>query len=152
MASLVRVAEGAVAAVEEQPVGAVVAGQVDVLPAVVVEVGVAGVERPAGVVGEARLLGHLDEAHPMPPGSVLASTLRHSVTPPPLSASSRLSGSTCGVGQIDQVDRLEIVAEQQVEPAVVVIVEGDGRDRVAELVEPRAGGHVLELAARPRLR
>ena len=43
------------------PVGAVIAGEIDVLPAVVIEVPVADVERPAGMFREAGLLRRFDE-------------------------------------------------------------------------------------------
>ena len=47
-------------------------------------------------------------------------------------------------GQVEEILRLEIVAEEQVETAVVVEIERDGCNRVAEFGEPGARGDVGE--------
>ena len=89
MASFVTVGEGAVAVVDEEAVGAEIAGDVEVVVAVVVGVGVPEVERPAGE-GETGLLGAVREG-------AVAWLLWNSDRPPPLLAVSKLSGKKRGV-------------------------------------------------------
>src|SRR5207247_10284997 len=51
---------------------------------------------------------------------------------------------------VEQIDRLEIGAAEEIREAVVVVIEGDGRDRGQVAVESRRLSDVPELAA-PRI-
>src|SRR4029450_7851366 len=103
------VGEGAVAVVEEEAVGAEVAGHIEVVVAVPVGVGVAEVERPAGE-GDAGLAGGVGEATAAvvaPEGEAAAVLGRLEAL---REEARRL--------RLEDVDPLEVAADEQVEIAV----------------------------------
>src|SRR5262249_46359577 len=131
-------AKRAVAVVEKNMIGAVVAGNVNVLQAVVVEVAMTKIERPSRDFSEACFVSRLLKcsfARVVPQrdspaiGSIVQIVWKH-----------------MRIFQIQQVDRLEIVGKHQIEVAVVVIVKGNHRDGVSELVESGSCGYVLEFS------
>ena len=72
--------------------------------------------------------------------------LRQSVTPAAVRGIVQIVGQHVGVLQIQQVHRLEIIGEDQVKMAVIVIIHSDHSDGVGELVEPGRCGNVFESA------
>ena len=130
--------ERVIAVVDEQAVRAVVRRDVDVLEAVVVQIGVPDVERPAGMARQPRLRRDVFEpAVAEVPPERDAAAVRRVV---------QVGRQHVRIAQVEQVDRFEVVAEEQVEAAVVVVVERARGDRVRERVEARARRDVGERA------
>src|SRR2546423_1281717 len=58
----------------------------------------------------------------------------------------KIIGQHTRVFKVEQVDRLEIIAEKQIEIAVIVIIERDHSDGVSEFVQARGGAHIFEFS------
>ena len=129
-----QIGEGSVAVVAKEVVGAEVGGDVEVVVAVVIGVGVPEVEGPTGELRQPQLGGDVGEALLAAVGEVVA-----------------IDGHAAAIGRvlealgeeprrlgIEEVDRSEVVAEEEVRIAVEVIVEGDRQDRV-EIARAEAG-------------
>ncbi len=131
------------AVVDEEAVGAEVAGDVEVLVAVAVGVAVAEVEGPAAL-REAGGGGLVGEAH-------AAGRVRPQVAVEGHAAA--VLGGLEALGEearrlrLEEVDRLEVGAHEQVEAAVAVGVEGEGGEGVGVGVEPGLARHLAEAAA-----
>ena len=132
------VSKCAAAGVDEEPVGAEIARHVQIVPAVVVRIAVAEIERPPTRL-QTDFRGDVRER------AVAVVVVRDDAAAV-VRRLEALGKEARRVG-VEQIDRLEIGADEEIREAVVVVIEGDGRDRVQVAVESRRLGDVPELAA-----
>ena len=127
----------AIAIVKEDLIGAIVAGDVQILITIVVEVPVAQIERPAGEFAETGFVGDVRE-------------LAFSVVMPECDSTTidrviEVIRQNVGIRQFNQVLGLEVIAEHHVDEAIIVVVEGDRSDSVAKTGEAGTSSNVFEL-------
>ena len=120
----VYVGKRAVAVVVEEAVGAEIAGDVEIVVAVVIGVAVAHVERPAAQL-QAGLFGDIGER-----AVVVVVEDRDAAA---VVGGLKALGEKARAGRYEDIDRLEIGADKKIDLPVAIVIERDGFDGVPVL-------------------
>ena len=126
-----------VAVIDKEAVSAKIAGHVEVVVAVIVGIGVSEIERPAAQM-DANLVGNLGE------GAVPV-IVKCGDTAAVVGGLKAL-GEKMGRFGLEDIQGLKVASHEQVHPAVLVVIKGDGGDGVAILVQARWLRYLAKLA------